>query len=106
MDEDILRHLKANHELVVTLEDGIISGGFGSRIAQFYGPSIMKTLCCRFGRDIPTKFTVDEMLEKNELKPIQVVDRILQILKYKETEGGRAKMRKTPHDDINANPVK
>lgn len=83
VDEDILRHLKANHELVVTLEDGIISGGFGSRIAQFYGPSNMKTLCCGFGMDIPTKFTADEMLEKNELKPIQVVDRILQILKCK-----------------------
>lgn len=81
VDSDTLETLKPNHELVVTLEDGIVSGGFGSRIAQFYGPSNMKTLCCGFCMDIPTKFTVDEMLEKNGLKPEQIVDKILKILK-------------------------
>ncbi len=82
VDSYTLESLKTNHELVVTLEDGIVSGGFGSRIAQFYGTSNIKTLCCGFDMDIPTKFTIDEMLEKNGLKPEQIVDRILRILKY------------------------
>lgn len=80
IDKDILNSLKSNHELVVTLEDGIVSGGFGARIAQYYGPSGMKTLCCGFGMDVPTKFSVEEMLEKNGLKPQQIVNRILQII--------------------------
>lgn len=80
VDQAVLEALKADHQLVVTLEDGIVSGGFGSRIAQYYGPSSMKTLCCGFSMDIPTQFSVDEMLERNGLKATQIVDRILRIL--------------------------
>ena len=44
VDLETLESLKANHEIVVTLEDGILSGGFGARIAQYYGSSNMKVL--------------------------------------------------------------
>lgn len=81
VDEEVLEELKANHELVVTLEDGIVSGGFGSRIAQYYGPSAMKTLCCGFSMDIPTQFTADEMFIKNGLTPKQIVQRIRDIIR-------------------------
>lgn len=80
VDEELLNKLKVNHELVVTLEDGIISGGFGARIAQYYGSSNVKTLCCGFSMDIPTIFTVDEMLEKNGLTPEQLVNKILKVI--------------------------
>ena len=76
LDEIALEELKANHEMVVTLEDGIVSGGFGSRIAQFYGTSKMKTLCCGFSMEIPTIFTTKDMLEKNGLTPSKLVERI------------------------------
>lgn len=80
IDEDVLEKLRPKHNLVVTLEDGIVSGGFGSRIAQYYGPSDMKTLCCGFSMDIPIQFNVDEMLKKNGLEPGQVVKQICNIL--------------------------
>lgn len=80
IDSKTLDILQDNHELVVTIEDGIISGGFGSRIAQYYGPTTMKTLCCGFSMNIPTQFTVDEMLENNRLKPKQIVEDILKII--------------------------
>ncbi len=79
IDEEVLEELKADHKLVVTLEDGIISGGFGARIAQFYGPTSMKTMCCGFSMDIPTMFTVKGMLEKNGLTPEKLVERIKKI---------------------------
>lgn len=79
IDGGLLDKLKADHELVVTLEDGIVSGGFGAKIAQYYGVSSMKTLCCGFSMDIPTHFTVDEMLQKNGLTPEQLVNSIEKI---------------------------
>ena len=44
LDEKMLASLKMEHEVVVTLEDGALAGGFGQRIASFYGPSSMKVL--------------------------------------------------------------
>lgn len=45
LDEEMLESLKADHEKVITLEDGALEGGFGEKIARFYGDSDMKTLC-------------------------------------------------------------
>ena len=44
-DEALLEELKSNHSLVVTLEDGALSGGFGEKIARFYGESDLKVIC-------------------------------------------------------------
>ena len=37
LDEELLNELKQNHNQVITLEDGILEGGFGEKIASFYG---------------------------------------------------------------------
>ena len=42
VDKKLLEDLKKDHGLVITLEDGITSGGFGEKIASFYGTSNMK----------------------------------------------------------------
>lgn len=42
VDKKLLEELKKDHGLVITLEDGITSGGFGEKIASFYGTSNMK----------------------------------------------------------------
>ena len=44
LDEELLENLKSKHKLVITLEDGILEGGFGEKIARFYGDSDMKVL--------------------------------------------------------------
>ena len=44
MDEALLDDLKRDHTLVITLEDGVLDGGFGEKIARYYGPSDMKVL--------------------------------------------------------------
>ncbi len=44
LDEELLKELKKDHDIVVTLEDGILNGGFGEKIARFYGDSDMKVL--------------------------------------------------------------
>ena len=42
LDKNLLEELKKDHSVVLTLEDGILSGGFGQKIASFYGTSQMK----------------------------------------------------------------
>lgn len=44
VDAATLDSLTADHELVVTLEDGIIDGGFGQKVASYYGPTDMKVI--------------------------------------------------------------
>lgn len=39
---ELLESLKKDHNLVITLEDGILNDGFGEKIASFYGTSEMK----------------------------------------------------------------
>lgn len=41
IDEEMLENLKKEHDIVITLEDGILDGGFGEKIARFYGNSLM-----------------------------------------------------------------
>ena len=42
IDEDMLNNLKQNHDLIITLEDGLLDGGFGEKISRFYSTSNMK----------------------------------------------------------------
>ena len=37
LDTALLNRLKENHRLILTLEDGILDGGFGQKIASYYG---------------------------------------------------------------------
>lgn len=77
IDKNTLDGLEQDHELVVTLEDGILSGGFGSKIAQYYGTSKMKVLCKGFGMDIPVTYLPQELMEKNRLTKEQIVEDII-----------------------------
>ncbi|MFR4023978.1 MAG: transketolase C-terminal domain-containing protein [[Eubacterium] siraeum] len=45
IDKDMLEDLKKNHDVVITLEDGILEGGFGEKIARFYGSSDVRKHC-------------------------------------------------------------
>ncbi len=42
IDKDLLTELLDNHKLVITLEDGILDGGFGEKISRFYGDKEMR----------------------------------------------------------------
>lgn len=44
LDKEMLEELTENHQVVITLEDGILNGGFGEKIASFYGNKDMKVL--------------------------------------------------------------
>ena len=66
-DEQMLEELKKEHDVVVTIEDGILDGGFGEKIARFYGDSVVKVLNFGLKKEFPDRYDVDEMLKKNHI---------------------------------------
>lgn len=67
VDAEMLESLKRNHQLVITLEDGVIDGGFGEKIARFYGNSEMKVLNFGGKKEFVDRFNIDEFIRKNHL---------------------------------------
>ena len=76
LDEEMLEALKADHEKVITLEDGALEGGFGEKIARFYGDSDVKTLCFGIKKGLYDRYDYQKMATDNELTPEQIVARV------------------------------
>ncbi|MBE6022567.1 MAG: 1-deoxy-D-xylulose-5-phosphate synthase [Cellulosilyticum sp.] len=77
IDAKLLESLKANHEAVITLEDGILDGGFGEKIARFYGSSDMKVYNYGFRKEFIDRYKVEEVLKANRLTPEQIVEDVV-----------------------------
>lgn len=77
VDTETLEGLKTGHQLIVTLEDGCKDGGFGERIASFYGLSDMKVLVGGIKKGLYDRFDVNKLLSDNNLLDEQIVDEIL-----------------------------
>ena len=80
VDKDALETLKMNHKLVVTLEDGCKDGGFGERIASYYGTSDMKVLVCGVKKGLYDRYDVEQLLSDNRLLDNQIVEDVLALL--------------------------
>lgn len=81
LDKEILEGLKENHELIITLEDGILNGGFGQMIASFYGTSNMKVKNLGLEKEFYDRYDPRELLESLGLKPEKIVEMVEQLLK-------------------------
>ena len=83
IDKELLEKLKSNHELVITIEDGILEGGFGEKIASFYGTS--KILVKNYGikKSFPDRFVAEELLRENGISLEQITADILTLLNIK-----------------------
>lgn len=80
IDEQLLEELKADHQLVVTLEDGVLDGGFGEKIARYYGTSDMKVLNFGAKKEFVDRFDVQDFLYANHLTTGQIAEDIMNIL--------------------------
>lgn len=80
VDRETLDSLKGSHELVVTLEDGSKDGGFGERIAAYYGTSEMKVLVGGIKKDLYDRFDLQQLLSDNRLLDEQIVEDVVSIL--------------------------
>lgn len=81
VDEKLMESLKKDHDLIITLEDGILDGGFGEKIARFYGPSDMKVLNYGYKKTFLDRYNPEEVLEENRLTVEQIIEDIESLIK-------------------------
>ena len=80
VDKDLMEELKQNHKVVITLEDGEIDGGFGEKIARYFGASDMKVLNYGAHKEFSDRATLDELYTKYRLKKELILEDIKEIL--------------------------
>ncbi len=76
LDEKLLRELTADHDVVVTLEDGQLDGGFGEEIARFYGADAVKVLNFGLKKEFLDRYDLEQVLRDNHLTPELIVSDI------------------------------
>ena len=74
VDEKLLTDLLADHELVITLEDGILEGGFGQKVAAFYGPTKMKVLTRGATKEFTDRVPLEELYTRYHLTPALIAE--------------------------------
>lgn len=80
IDTGMLESLKADHDVVITIEDGILDGGFGEKITRFYGNSNIKVLNFGLKKEFLDRYDVQEVLTDNHLTKDQIVADITEVL--------------------------
>lgn len=79
IDEELLTSLKSDHKTVITLEDGILDGGFGEKIARFYGDSDVKVLNFGLKKEFLDRYNPADILKENHLTKEQIVNDVLNL---------------------------
>ena len=80
LDEVLLEELKANHSVVFTLEDGVVEGGWGQRVASFYGTSDVRVKNYGIAKEFHDRYDATELLRDNGVSLEQIVADAKQIL--------------------------
>lgn len=80
VDAQMLDALKVDHRVVVTLEDGVLDGGFGEKIARYYGDSDMRVLNYGVRKEFADRYAVAELMRENRLTDVQITADILHLL--------------------------
>lgn len=73
IDEELLNELELNHKIVITLENGVLDGGFGEKISRFYGNSKMKVLNYGAKKEFFDRVPLNELYKRYHLTPELIV---------------------------------
>ncbi|SFI24958.1 Transketolase, C-terminal domain [Pseudobutyrivibrio sp. OR37] len=80
VDKELLEKLKSNHQVIVTLEDGIVEGGFGQKIASFYGSSDMKVLNYGLDKKFYDRYNPEDLIKSVGMSTEQIIEDIKNII--------------------------
>lgn len=80
VDKELLDELKKDHKVVITLEDGILDGGFGEKVARYYGNSDMKVLNFGGKKEFTDRTPMEELYNRYHLTPELIVKDIESVL--------------------------
>ena len=73
IDEQMLTDLMQNHQLIITLEDGILDGGFGQKVAAFYADKDMKVKTYGFKKEFYDRYKPQELLKQLGMTTQQII---------------------------------
>lgn len=76
VDFELLENLKVNHNLVITLEDGILDGGFGQKIASYYGDTDMRVKNYGLQKKFYDRYNPEELLKEEKMDIDSIIDYI------------------------------
>lgn len=79
-DDKLLEQLKESHDIVITVEDGVLDGGFGEKIARFYGNSDVKVLNYGLKKEFLDRYNPEEIIKANRLTPEQIAEDVCGII--------------------------
>ena len=80
VDEVLLSELKKNHKLVITLEDGVLDGGFGEKVARFFSASDVKVFAYGGKKEFTDREPVESIYERCRLTVPQILENVLSLL--------------------------
>ena len=80
LDIGLLEQLKSNHDIVITLEDGMLDGGFGEKISRFYGTSPIKVKNYGIAKSFYDKYDVNNLLKENGMSKEQIIKDIKELM--------------------------
>ena len=73
LDTVLLDSLKEKHRLVLTLEDGILEGGFGQKIAAYYGMDAnIRVRCYGLSKEFHDRYDATELAREYHLTAEQI----------------------------------
>lgn len=81
VDSEMLSVLEKDHEVTITLEDGILDGGFGQKVADFYGPSPMLVKCYGLEKKFADRYRLDELLSACRLNADLIAEDVMALLR-------------------------
>ena len=74
LDTDTLNELTKDHHIVITLEDGELEGGYGQKIASYYGKTSMKVLNYGISKQFYDRYKPEDVLQQNHLDFEHILD--------------------------------
>lgn len=80
IDKKLLNDLKNDHDIIITIEDGILEGGFGEKIASFYGNSNVKVKNYGIEKAFYDRYDVNELLKSNRITKEQITEDVKSML--------------------------
>ena len=80
IDNKLLEELKQKHKIVITLEDGVLDGGFGEKISRFYGSTDVKVLNYGAFKEFTDRISLDELYQKYHLTKELICDDVSKLL--------------------------
>ena len=82
LDTVLLERLKEKHSLILTLEDGILDGGFGQKIAAYYGMNAaIRVRCYGLSKEFHDRYDAAELAREHHLTAEQIAADTLMALK-------------------------